>query len=153
MTSAIEIHTQLLELRAERALTSIEGVDKLGDMSGTEQFFGSLDIPAPGLMRRSAYPASSVRRSGSMAVYESARRAYRPRSLPGARTGRRTRLRRRYRSLFEDLPPLQVDEEALHELGRPVARATLASTFSMTPIPISRQAPALPQGKRRPAQP
>src|SRR3954464_6470087 len=25
----------------------------------------------------------------------------------------------RYRSLFEDLPPLQVDEEALHELGRP----------------------------------
>ncbi|TML07256.1 MAG: peroxidase [Actinobacteria bacterium] len=25
----------------------------------------------------------------------------------------------RYRSLFEDLPPLRVDEEALHELGRP----------------------------------
>ena len=25
----------------------------------------------------------------------------------------------RYRSLFEDLPPLQVDENALHELGRP----------------------------------
>jgi hypothetical protein len=25
----------------------------------------------------------------------------------------------RYRSLFEDLPPLQVDEEVLHGLGRP----------------------------------
>jgi hypothetical protein len=25
----------------------------------------------------------------------------------------------RYRSLFDDLPPLEVDEEALHELGRP----------------------------------
>ena len=28
----------------------LHGIDKLGDMSGTEQFFASLDIPAPGLM-------------------------------------------------------------------------------------------------------
>ena len=28
----------------------VHGIDKLGDMSGTEQFFASLDIPAPGLM-------------------------------------------------------------------------------------------------------
>src|SRR5215211_2869743 len=28
----------------------LHGIDKLGDMSGTERFFASFDIPAPGLM-------------------------------------------------------------------------------------------------------
>ena len=35
----------------------------------------------------------------------------------------------RYRSLFEDLPPLQVDEEALHELGRPGGPCDLGVDF------------------------
>jgi hypothetical protein len=33
----------------------------------------------------------------------------------------------RYRSLFEDLPPLRVDEDALHELGRPGGPCDLAA--------------------------
>jgi len=35
----------------------------------------------------------------------------------------------RYRSLFEDLPPLQGDEEALHELGRPGGPCDLGVDF------------------------
>jgi hypothetical protein len=35
----------------------------------------------------------------------------------------------RYRSLFEDLPPLQVDEEALHDLGRPGGPCDLGVDF------------------------
>jgi Animal haem peroxidase len=35
----------------------------------------------------------------------------------------------RYRSLFEDLPPLQVDEEPLHELGRPGGPCDLGVDF------------------------
>jgi putative oxidoreductase len=41
----------LLVLRLVVGVTFLlHGIDKLGDMSGTEQFFASLDIPAPGLM-------------------------------------------------------------------------------------------------------
>jgi putative oxidoreductase len=41
----------LLLLRLVVGLTFLlHGIDKLVDMSGTEQFFASLDIPAPGLM-------------------------------------------------------------------------------------------------------
>jgi hypothetical protein len=35
----------------------------------------------------------------------------------------------RYRSLFEDLPPLRVDEEALHGLGRPGGPCDLGADF------------------------
>jgi hypothetical protein len=35
----------------------------------------------------------------------------------------------RYRSLFEDLPPLRVDEEALHALGRPGGPCDLGADF------------------------
>jgi hypothetical protein len=35
----------------------------------------------------------------------------------------------RYRSLLEDLPPLQVDEEALHGLGRPGGPCDLGADF------------------------
>jgi Animal haem peroxidase len=35
----------------------------------------------------------------------------------------------RYRSLFEDLPPLELDEEALHELGRPGGPCDLGVDF------------------------
>jgi putative oxidoreductase len=41
----------LLVLRLVVGLTFLlHGIDKLGDMSGTEDFFASLGIPAPGLM-------------------------------------------------------------------------------------------------------
>jgi putative oxidoreductase len=41
----------LLVLRLVVGVTFVlHGIDKLGDMSGTEQFFASLGIPAPGLM-------------------------------------------------------------------------------------------------------
>jgi putative oxidoreductase len=41
----------LLVLRLVVGVTFLlHGIDKLGDMSGAEQFFASLDIPAPGLM-------------------------------------------------------------------------------------------------------
>jgi putative oxidoreductase len=41
----------LLVLRLVVGVTFLlHGIDKLGDMSGTEQFFASLGIPAPGLM-------------------------------------------------------------------------------------------------------
>ena len=36
----------------------------------------------------------------------------------------------RYRPLFDDLPPLQVDEEALHELGRPGGPCDLGVDFA-----------------------
>jgi putative oxidoreductase len=41
----------LLVLRLALGVTFVlHGIDKLGDLSGTEQFFASLDIPAAGLM-------------------------------------------------------------------------------------------------------
>jgi putative oxidoreductase len=41
----------LLSLRIAVGVTFLlHGLDKLGDISGTEQFFASLAIPAPGLM-------------------------------------------------------------------------------------------------------
>jgi hypothetical protein len=39
----------------------------------------------------------------------------------------------RYRSLFEDLPALQVDEEPLHELGRPGGPCDLGVDFEDDP--------------------
>ena len=44
-------NTALLSLRIVVGVTFLlHGLDKLGDVSGTEQFFASLGIPAPGLM-------------------------------------------------------------------------------------------------------
>jgi putative oxidoreductase len=41
----------LLVLRLVAGVTFLlHGLDKLGDLSGTEEFFASLNIPAPGLM-------------------------------------------------------------------------------------------------------
>jgi putative oxidoreductase len=41
----------LLALRLVVGVTFLfHGLDKLGDLSGTEEFFASLEIPAPGLM-------------------------------------------------------------------------------------------------------
>jgi len=41
----------LLVLRLVVGVTFlVHGIEKLGDMAGTERFFASLDIPAPGLM-------------------------------------------------------------------------------------------------------
>ena len=43
--------TGLLVLRIALGVTFlVHGLDKLGDIAGTEQFFASLDIPAAGLM-------------------------------------------------------------------------------------------------------
>jgi putative oxidoreductase len=43
--------TGLLVLRLVVGVTFLaHGLDKLGDLAGTEAFFASLDIPAPGLM-------------------------------------------------------------------------------------------------------
>ena len=41
----------------------------------------------------------------------------------------------RYRSLFEDLPPLRVDEDALHALGRPGGPCDLGADRRETPTP------------------
>ena len=43
----------------------------------------------------------------------------------------------RYRSLFEDLPPLSVDEDALHALGRPGGPCDLGAGPQATPTPRS----------------
>jgi putative oxidoreductase len=45
------VNAGLLVLRLVVGMTFlVHGIDKLGDISGTEQLFSSLDIPAPGVM-------------------------------------------------------------------------------------------------------
>jgi putative oxidoreductase len=45
------VNAGLLVLRLVVGVTFLlHGIDKLGDISGTEQLFSSLDIPAPGVM-------------------------------------------------------------------------------------------------------
>jgi hypothetical protein len=50
----------------------------------------------------------------------------------------------RYRALFEDLPPVDVDEEALHELGRPGGPCDLGGSVdpNWTPTLPARRAGA-----------
>lgn len=51
MPSDTMVSAGLLVLRLVVGVTFLlHGLDKLGDLAGTERFFASLDIPAPGLM-------------------------------------------------------------------------------------------------------